>query len=232
MFYVANTSLLLLGYQQTSRASLSVSYTPSLSARSSIRSETSLFFGFLRKSSEGRRASKLSLASNKEKSPTLNGSVGLNGATDQPLKENGKMTNKYQNNNSNYPPGLISKDSKEIQSLSSYSPTLGNHFNFFVSPSNIITHRNSNTNSHAGLPVSYRPIFVKREKRSMSTVAKLGNSQLQPLFKTSSHSDIAHKVSETSFLSVNTSRCSSLKSSVSTLHEESDELFDSQNCDL
>ncbi|XP_076814879.1 uncharacterized protein LOC143461024 [Clavelina lepadiformis] len=64
------------GFQQTSRASLSVSYTPTASARASVRTESSLFF-LTSLLSDGRgRASKLSTTSNKfAKSSPVNGIV-------------------------------------------------------------------------------------------------------------------------------------------------------------
>ena len=208
-----------------------MSYTPSLSARSSIRSETSLFFGFLRKSSEQRRASKLSVASNKERSPTLNGHIQLNDDPQRMYNGNGDLSYKYNesyNSKSGY--NLIPRDSAEAQLLSPRSPTKS--ANFFNSCSSstprVITHRNSNANAFSS---SYRPVYVpaNRERRAMSTVAKLRSDDVQSLFKTSSHTDIAHKVSDTSFLSVETSG-SSPKSSMSMLDEESICSFNSQIC--
>ena len=172
-----------------------------------------------------RRASRQSAASYKERSPRLNDKQRINDDTLRSPNGNGELIFKYNNNNrdnDSEPP-----DSTEVQLLSAPSQTPSDYYSHNLH-SNLITHRNSNAN--AGYSTPYRPIYIRKEKRSMSTFAKPDQDK-HVLFKTSSQNDISQKVSDTSFLSVENTGDSS-RSSLSVLDEESSDLMSSPQSEI
>ena len=193
--------------------------------RSSLRTESSLFqftnFFLRRKSSTQRRVSKLSTASIKtRKSPPLDDyySEGLHL---RPLKD-GNSSNvllcKYNREKCSNCNVLVSDFVKENLIPSEQEDCFGRS----CCSSNFITYRSDQTR-RVGLSSSRRPVSVPKQTRSMSTYA--GNGEVKRvLFKTPSHNDISHRMSDQSFLSVNTvegSSSSPVERSAPDLLEES-----------